>query len=199
MVGVDVDQVGDDVDRMNAYYDVKLKSPVLIGERHRSAGEVVRVPARVARDLCRDGAGEPHSLVASVRRWLTAGLGGAAVEDAPVNPALPLQPNIRLISGSLFVGSKSYTKQDGPFYYQGDLLRLLALSDPIRDSPTERHAVAAGRHIPKIKLLVPLTDEENTRLQAMRYDLYSQAMQPFAMSKYGCQVGTRPEGDPIAG
>lgn len=160
-------------DRDDRYYQVRLLRPALIGDRTHSAGALVRVPERVARDLCTSGAGEAHGLSAAVAKFFSALCGDPtpAVRPAPRDERCVGDPNVRVLSGSLLHNGRSYTKEDGDWYFSGDVLPLLALADPEPGSRTAEAAARGARNLPVIQPVRPLGADELRRLAALRRDL----------------------------
>jgi hypothetical protein len=82
-------------------------------------------------------------------------------------------PNCRIVNdGSLFQHDRCYTKADGPFCFSGDLVRHLALQDPVPGSDTakyvQQHCV---RQMAKIELIKPLSPSDEKRRQRLRESL----------------------------
>jgi hypothetical protein len=155
------------------HYHVRVKTPFLAGTQWREKGQIVRLPERVAREVCQSGAADPHGLTAAAAMWLLGpDVGAPAPQPKPQEGSdVVFPPNIQLVQGSLFQDGRSYTKDDGPFYFKGDVLRLLALQDPMPGSPTAQRAMSGSRRPPVIKCLAPLSEAAKRRLASLRVNL----------------------------
>jgi hypothetical protein len=155
------------------YYSVRAKKPFLSGTTTHSVGAVVKVPERVARELISSGCAEPHGLTAAAMLRIVS---PERPEEPRAKPApgeeFTRPPNIRIVNdGSLFQDGRSYTKQDGPFYFRGDVLQLLALQSPQPGSDTEAFARQGARRRVKIEPLVPLSLQQQQELAKLRVRL----------------------------
>jgi hypothetical protein len=156
---------------------VKLTTGRLVGSVWHEAGEIVRLSEVAARSAIKCGGAVGSALSPSTMLFETP----RKQDPAPV-VASDGPPNCRITNdGSLFQGGRCYTKAygpfkfysaDGPFKIHGDLVRHLALQDPVPGSATEayvRHNCT--RRMAKIELLRPLSPDEEKRLQRLRRSL----------------------------
>jgi hypothetical protein len=148
------------------YYDVKLVRGGIVGNQVHKAGASVRLPERSAIAAIKAGAAIPHG----IRTELVLGQFVPKLPTSEPKPA-PGQahaPNIRVKSGSLLQGSRSYTADDPPFHYFGDVIKLLAEQDPIPGSAMEAHVRKLSRHRAVIETVIPLSSEGKARLARLR-------------------------------
>jgi hypothetical protein len=148
------------------HYDVKLVRGGLVGDKVHPPGACVKLPERAAIGAIKDGAAIPHG----VRSTLILGQFVKAAPSSEPKPApgQAVAPNIRVKSGSLLQGSRSYTAADPPFHYFGDVVRLLAESDPIPGSLMEAYVRKLSRHRAVVELVIPLSAEGSARLARLR-------------------------------
>jgi hypothetical protein len=79
-------------------------------------------------------------------------------------------PNIRIKEHCIFQGHTVYTKGD-LLHYNGDIVFLLALADPIPGSMTADFVSRCARNIPKIEPIYALSLADRQRLSRLRRDL----------------------------
>jgi hypothetical protein len=80
-------------------------------------------------------------------------------------------PNIEIVDHFIFQGSKVHTKGD-LLHYNGDIVFMLALSDPVPGSATEEYARRCVRKLPKIKPIYALSLADRQRLSRLRRNPY---------------------------
>ena len=118
----------------------------------------------------------------ATHRWVSCSIvngpdGPVVVEHGPVppRPALPPEkdlasPNVEVTAYSIPQGRTSYVEGQ-KFFYRGDVEMLLALADPIPNSPTADFVSRCVRKIPRIKPLYVLSEEAQRRVNRLRYSL----------------------------
>ena len=157
---------------LDPHFSVRIVQPMLVGNKWREKGEVVRAPERTAREMCLSGTAVPHGFMAAA--WLERP--NIAAGAPPVGEAIPYPPNIKIVNdGTLFQDGRSFSKTDGAFHYRGDIYRILALQDPEPGSKTAEVAARGARKLPKIELVRPLSAEERKLLARLRRDVDQKA------------------------